>query len=104
MTMNIDDAINLNIEQDDILSFEADVIALKYAQSFHGVDRKFAQVLTQRGKTLDELCPIVGDYRYLETGGCGVGAKYCLLVGTLPLYEFGYKQIREFSTNVLNIF
>jgi hypothetical protein len=39
--------INLNIKQGNILSFDADVIALKHAQSFHGVDRKFAELLTQ---------------------------------------------------------
>jgi hypothetical protein len=45
--MTIENTINLYIEEDDILSFEADVIALKYAQSFHGVDRKFVQLLIQ---------------------------------------------------------
>jgi len=90
------------IENGDVGSFEADVVALKYAQSFYGVDKAVALALGQVGIAKQRLRPRSGDYRYVAARGC-IRAPHVLFVGVPPLQQFGYRQIREFSASVLGI-
>lgn len=68
------------VEYGDIRSFDADVIALKYAQSFYGADRAVATALTLEQEKMDRLCPGIGDYRYVETYG-RIRSQHVLFVG-----------------------
>lgn len=90
------------IAQGDIASFDADVVALKYAQDFHGADAAVAGKLADTGVGLDDLRPRVGDYRYVETMS-RIKARHAVFVGVPALGEFGYGQIREFSASVLGV-
>lgn len=94
--------IEFAIEYGDIASFDADVVALKYAQTFYGADREVALVLDRAGVAIDGLRPKVGDYRYVETRST-IRARHALFVGVPSLKEFGYRGIQEFAVKVLNI-
>ena len=94
--------IEFAIRHGDITLFDADVVALKYALKFHGADREVAFALDQVGIALEELCPTVGDYSYVETHG-GIRAQHALFVGVPSLSQFDYREIREFVVRVLNI-
>jgi hypothetical protein len=95
--------IDFSIEWGDVTAFECDVMAFKYAASFHGADSITAQVLESRAGILPEsLQAHKGEYRYVDTGG-SIPAQYVVYVGTGPLRGFGYKQIREFAASILKI-
>ncbi len=93
--------IEFSIEEGDIILFDADVVALKYAQSFFGADKIVAYALNKSGISYKDISPQVGDTLYLETRQ-GIHAPYVLFVGVPPLWEFGYQEIREFAVTVLN--
>jgi transcriptional regulator with XRE-family HTH domain len=94
--------IEFTIQEGDITKFEADVVALKYAQDFYGVDQIIAYKLADRGISVENLRPSIGKYRYVESKG-SIAAHAVLFVGVPELGDFGYQQIREFSAQVLNL-
>lgn len=94
--------IEITVEQGNITTYDADVVALKYAQHFHGSDKAVATAL-QRAKLRDDnLQPPVGKYRYVDTKG-SITARHALFVGTVAMPEFRYEQIREFAATMLQI-
>jgi hypothetical protein len=96
-----DRQIVLTIQQSDILEYEADVVALKHAQKFHGADLAVLNALSAVGIVEEAIAPTVGDYRYIKTEGAMV-APQVLSVGTPLLRHLGYKQLREFAARVLS--
>jgi len=95
--------IEFRIEHADILSFAADVVATKYARAFYGVDQQIAGALVGKGVALNDLQPRhEGDYRYVDTRG-GIKAGRVLYVAVTELFDFGYREIREFAKMVLLI-
>lgn len=80
------------------LQFEADVLALKYAQFPYGVDGAVFERFEERG--LQVRLPRVGEFSFRDTQGC-IGASHVLFVGVSPLGDFGYTEIREFGRRVL---
>lgn len=98
----VQDQFEFAIEEGDIISFNSDVIALKYAQRFYGADFEVSKILVEEGIDLDSLRPLPSKYSYVEGIG-SIKAHYVLFIGVLPEGEFKYKQIREFSTQVINI-
>ena len=87
------------VERDDILKFDADVVAFKYAQRFYGADEAAASALgldwASSGKG-----PAPGETRLLDTGG-RLTSRQALFVGAPPLKLFGYPAIRDFGRAVL---
>ena len=72
--------IEFRIEHADILNFAADVVAMKYAKAFYGVDQQIARAITQKGVSLNDLRPLgEGDYRYSGTRS-GIKAEHVLYV------------------------
>jgi len=96
MTKNI----VFTIEHDDIIEFNADVIALKYAQKLYGADRVVADALSKVGIYID--FPEIDDYRYVETHNM-IPTNNALFVGVPPLSQFEYQEIQEFAIQVLDI-
>jgi len=82
-----------------VMSTHADVLALKYAQAFYGVDKMVANRLGHPGRP--NITPQVGGFRLVPSDGV-VTAKRILFVGVRELYNFGYREIREFSIKVLS--
>ncbi|HZD04994.1 MAG TPA: hypothetical protein VE173_08750, partial [Longimicrobiales bacterium] len=80
----------------DASTVDGDVIGLKYAQEFHGVDGLFAERLgVTRG-------PAVGEH-VLVPCPADMGVGEALFVGVRPIFDFRYSAIRRFSTAVLEI-
>ncbi len=102
---NLDMAVatpEISVEYGDITTFDADVVALKYAQNFYGADFDVAKALSKRGVSTEELRPAQGDYRFLQAR-FSINARYVLFVGVPPLEELSYREIRDFSRKVLKI-
>jgi hypothetical protein len=95
-------AIELRIELGDVTAFEADVLALKYAQGFHGVDDVVAQSLGRVGISPITMQLNIGQFAFVQTHG-SIGAPHALFVGVPRLRAFSYPQIREFAAQVLHI-
>jgi len=92
--------ITLSIEAGDALKFQADVLALKYAQAFYGVDGAVSQLLSTEYDDLTSLLPKISGFRLLPSKGV-IEADAVLFVGVNPLRQFGYQEIREFGRKVL---
>ena len=90
------------IEHGDITMFEADVLALKYAQSFFGADLTVATILARHGYKWEGFNLEIGDSRLLDSKG-SLGVQQVLFVGVPSLMKFLYKEIREFVCQVLTI-
>ncbi|MFN8372757.1 MAG: toll/interleukin-1 receptor domain-containing protein [Anaerolineae bacterium] len=102
--------IEFTVVEGDVLTVEADVLAMKHAQKFRGADETVAQQLLSRRTTIAEratlekqLSPSDGEYGLVESGGA-IAARYVLYVGTPGLSQLkNYLSIRDFGANVLRI-
>jgi hypothetical protein len=93
------DRLELIIETGDVIASEADVLALKYAQSFYGADEAVAKALEKRHISREKLRVEVNEAHLIETNGALL-ARYVLIVGTPRLSQFGYPEIREWVSQV----
>jgi len=95
-------AIEFAVQVDDVGTFDADVLALKFANDLYGADRAVARVL---GKTYDEIMESVqtsGGYALFPTRR-KIRAQHALFVSVGYLYDFAYEEIRRFAGEVLRI-
>lgn len=90
--------LQISVTAGDVLKFDADVLALKYAQNLYGVDGAVYQQLAENG--VQARLPKLSGFTLQETRGT-ISAKHVLFVGVKPLREFGYTEIREFARKVL---
>jgi hypothetical protein len=88
----------ISVARGDALKVKADVLALKYADSLHGVDSAVFERLQEHG--LQTRLPKLAGFTLRGTEDC-IGAKHVLFVGVKTLREFGYSEIREFASKVL---
>src|SRR5262245_5655088 len=90
--------IAFDVVCDDVLTFEADVLALKFAQALHGADLMVAEQLFSNSGVADPVVsfPKPHGFKLFNTKG-KIAANDVLFVGVEPLREFEYKQIREFA-------
>ena len=91
--------VSVEVVQGDALTIAADVLALKYAQGLYGVDSLVAACFTRAGQQLAFPRP---DNFQLVQKAPGIAASNVLFVGVVPLYEFGYREIRTFGRKVLS--
>lgn len=91
--------LQLSITVADALDFKADVLALKYAQKLHGVDRTVYAQLQSSGISVQ--LPTSSSYTILETFGT-IKAIWVLFIGVNALRQFQYKEIRDFARKVLS--
>jgi hypothetical protein len=88
--------ITIEIVETDALSYDGDVLVLKYAQGLYGADAKAAAVAG-----IDEAdLPKPGGYRVIASPS-GVAASKLMFVGVAPLRQFGYAEIRDFARRAL---
>ena len=93
--------IAIEIVEGNALEIDADVLALKYAQQYYGVDELVAARLVQAGVDKTRMKPRIGGFRLVPTNSA-ISAKNALFIGVVDLYEFGYREIREFARRVLS--
>src|SRR3954447_24753014 len=89
-------AIRIEVAEADALTLDADVLVLKYAQSLHGAD---AKAVAASGVSVESLPPPAG-YRWISDPA-GIRAGALLFVGVVPLRQFDYAAIRDFSQRAL---
>lgn len=95
--------LEFSIQQADVTTFDADVIALKYAQAFYGTDKLIAEQLQEATVlALDDLRVPVNRHRYVSTQDVIVARK-ALFVGVPNLEQLRYSHIRHFASKVLEI-
>lgn len=95
-------SVELAILDGDITAFDADVVALKYAQDFHGADAHVARLLGERGVSMQKMRPAEGKSAYLDTRGA-IRARHVLFMGTIGLYDLRYRQIGQLAADTLAV-
>jgi len=93
-------SIRVEVIHGDALAYPAEVLALKFAQSLFGVDKKVVALLEGNGVQVLSRLPAVGT-TLLVNSAQAVAAPEVLLVGVVPLGRFDYQTIREFARSVL---
>ena len=100
--MNTERVIAFELRQVDLLKARVDVVALKYARSFHGADRAVAEAFSAAGKPTKRFELGVDDYVVVQSDGV-IRAPQVMFIGAPTLSAFRYKEIRRFSAQVLTI-
>jgi hypothetical protein len=92
--------VSVEVKQGDAFKIQADVLILKYAQQFWGLDAAVASRLSKFHKDFLASLPGVGESLLVESYG-SLSAKTALFVGVKPLGQFDYQEIREFARRAL---
>jgi len=92
--------IEINIE--NVLTVETEVLVLKYADALFGADREVVKKIVTNYKDIEELLPEKGKHILLDSFGL-LGANKVLFIGVGDLYNFRYKEIRDFARRSLDI-
>ena len=100
MALQATPTISIDVACDDVLSFRADVLALKHAGRLHGADLAVVETLESAGIDLGGSLPADGGYHVVPSRRA-MPAGTVLFIGTPNLYQFDYAAIREFSRRVL---
>jgi hypothetical protein len=87
--------LSFSIVNEDILKAGADIIALKYADTFYGADKAVAAAIRYSSH--------LANGQHLFVNGSSLDAKEVLFVGVGPLPGFRYEEIRLFGKAVLEI-
>jgi hypothetical protein len=92
--------IDISVEYGDALSTQADVLALKYANSLYGVDRAVIKALKNVFPDIEGRLPRPAGF-YFTPSKDTIAAKHIIFIGVGPLREFGYREIRAFGRKAL---
>lgn len=88
--------VSIEVKIEDALKTKADVLVLKYAQEFYGPDSQAFSKLAVFHKNLERKLPKPNNFLFVESLG-SMGANYVLFTGVADIFQFRYKEIREFS-------
>lgn len=91
--------IDVIVQCQDALQIECDVLAVKYAQGFHGADQAVA-VKLKLSKAM--ISPLPGEKTLIDSAK-SLAAKQVLFVGVPPLRLFNYRKIYDFTLQVMEI-
>jgi hypothetical protein len=90
--------IEVDILVTDALTVKADVLAVKYAQDFYGLDGQVALLIETTGGHAPR--PQTGSFGLVREVR-GIAADHILFIGVEDLWNFRYPQIRGFGKSVL---
>ncbi len=94
-------SVQIVVEQIDATQVKADILALKYAQAYYGLDSFVANKLIKAGHKPDDMSPEPGNFCMLPSPPM-VAANKLLLIGVPSLREFEYSEIRELGRRTLS--
>jgi hypothetical protein len=98
-----DSNLVIEIVRGSLKDFDADVLALKYAQEFYGSDQAVAlELATWKVATLNELKATPGNYVLVASAEV-LRCPHVLFVGVPPLLEFDYLEIEKWAHRALAI-
>lgn len=83
----------------DVTAAQVDVLALKYAQGFHGADARMAENIPEISKGF-RLSP--GTHMTFP-GDTSFGPQNILFLGVVELWKFDYSRIRQFGRDVVRL-
>jgi hypothetical protein len=90
--------VTISVTPGNVLSFDADVLVLKYASGLYGADAEVAERLETAGISMS--FPEIHQWESSATSGA-IAAKDVIFIGVGPLYGFEYPQIREFARTAI---
>ncbi len=93
-------AVKIVIECNDVLKCHGDILALKHSQATYGVDDIVVGRLESAGLLSPNKLPKPAGFCLVQANGA-VAATSVLFVGTVPLRQFGYEEIRDFARRCL---
>jgi hypothetical protein len=103
MTLLTPSGIAISVTCGDVLSFSADVLALKHAGGkSYGADKQVVTALKAAGVSAVGGMPTDGQ-AWLHESRHAVKAELVLFLGTPDLYAFDYGEIRKFARRVLSV-
>jgi hypothetical protein len=85
--------VSISVYEGDIRNRPCDLLILKHADGFFGVDKRIAELVGFNEDVAKGLVSIVP--------GQKTKAKQIMFVGVGPLIEFGYSEIRDFGYQAL---
>lgn len=94
-------APKISVQIGDILEFESDVLVLKYAQYFYGVDKITSEIL-KKNINIKKMRPKVNTYSIVHNDNL-ISSVYTLFIGVNSIGEFRYDDIRKFGYDSLKI-
>lgn len=92
--------VSFAVVHGDATQADVDVLALKHAQRFHGLDLVVADRLFATGQEVHDLGLPPGHDALFESR-LAVDAAFVLFVGTPSLVSFTYSDVRRFAMDVL---
>ena len=96
-------SIEISVQCADVANVPADLLLLKYAQSFYGADQAVAARLTERGVCREaDIAPAKGAYALVDSTAA-IAATRTLFLGTPRLREFRYKEMTQFARRTIEI-
>lgn len=87
--------VEISVVNADIMNRPCDLLVLKHADGFYGVDEKISQRIN--------FSADVPEGSYAFTRGRGIEARKVLYLGVGPLENFRYEKIRTFGARALEI-
>jgi hypothetical protein len=87
--------VEISVQNSDIMLRPCDLLILKHAEGFYGVDGAVSQKLS--------FSSDVQDGQYVFAKGRGIEATRVLFIGVGPLQDFRYEKIRSFASRSLGI-
>ncbi len=93
--------VQLELVKGNVIDVAADVLVLKHAQGFHGADEAvYLRLLQANVCSEDCIQPKIHESTWVKSQG-SIAANEVLFVGTPPLREFRYREIRSFSRRAI---
>jgi hypothetical protein len=99
---NTEQRIVVAVVHGEALELNADVLAVKFAQSLYGAELDVVDRLLDKGINLLEGLPKLGQFLLIDSLGVAQ-AKKILFVGVEPIASFSYPQIRQFGRRIVEI-
>lgn len=93
--------IEVIVQEQEAMSTKGDVLALKFAQSLHGLDAAVVARFRENQYDITGQLPDRGEVLLAESRGL-LPTNMVLFVGVDYLFQFGYEQIRGFARSVLS--
>ena len=93
--------VEIEIVAGDALSISCDVLVLKYAQDNYGLDGIVSDILINGGVEPGQIQPEPNGFRVVDSSQYIQGKKV-IFIGVVSLYDFGYREIRDFSRRALS--
>ena len=95
-------SIRIEVIAEDVFTYDADVLALKFAQALYGVDAAVVTGLTRQGRDVGDRLPPIGECSWFDSSGV-VAAREVLFVGVEPFGRFDYLTIRRFAAQAVAV-